>query len=124
MDFTSIVGIGIAHWLGDFVFQSRKVAEGKSKSFRILGQHVALYTATLAAVMVPVITQHHSLKSAIAYVLINGFMHFIIDATTSKATTYYWGKDEKSNFWNTVGLDQTLHWMHLLITYMGFFVWK
>lgn len=123
MDFVTIIGLTFAHWFADFVLQSRKIAETKSKSLRSLFTHVTLYTAALACVMVPILARQHNWKLIMAFILVNGFTHLVTDFATSKMSAAAYQKEDKSQFWQIIGFDQSLHWSHLLITYFGFFVW-
>jgi hypothetical protein len=123
MDFVTIIGLTFGHWFADFVLQSRRIAESKSSSLKSLFTHVALYTAALACVMVPILIQKHDLRLVLAFIVINGLCHLVTDFATSKMSAHAWKQEDKSNFWNIIGFDQSLHWSHLLITYFGFFVW-
>lgn len=123
MDFVTIIGLTFGHWFADFVLQTRKIAETKSKSLRSLFTHVTHYTLALAAVMVPILIRQYNWKLVVAFILVNGFTHLVTDFATSKMSAAAYQKEDKSQFWNIIGFDQSLHWSHLLITYFGFFVW-
>lgn len=123
MDFVTIIGLTFGHWFADFVLQSRKIAETKSSSFRSLFTHVALYTAALACVMVPILIRQYDFRLIVAFILINGFCHLVTDFGTSRMSAAAYQNEDKSQFWNIIGFDQSIHWSHLLITYFGFFVW-
>lgn len=123
MDFVTIIGLTFGHWFADFVLQTRKIAETKSKSLRSLFTHVALYTANIACVMVPILIRQYNWKLVVAFILVNGFCHLVTDFATSKMSAVAYQNEDKSQFWNIIGFDQSIHWSHLLITYFGFFVW-
>ena len=123
MDFTTIIGLAFGHWFADFVLQSRKIAESKSSSLRSLFTHVGLYTTALACVMGPILIMNHSWRLVLSFILVNGFCHLVTDFATSKMSAAAYKDEDKSQFWNVIGFDQSTHWSHLLITYFGFFVW-
>jgi hypothetical protein len=123
MDFITIIGLAFGHWFADFVIQSRKIAESKSSSLRSLFTHVGLYTTALACVMGPILIREHSWRLVLSFILLNGFCHLVTDFATSKMSAHAWQSEDKSQFWNIIGFDQSIHWSHLLITYFGFFVW-
>lgn len=123
MDFITIIGLTFGHWFADFVLQSRKIAESKSSSIGALCTHVTLYTAALACVMVPILIREHDWKLVVSFIGVNSFCHLVTDFATSKMSAAAYKDEDKSQFWNVIGLDQSTHWSHLLITYFGFFVW-
>jgi hypothetical protein len=91
------------HFLGDFILQSDKMAQNKSKSIKWLSAHVCVYTIPL-------------LLLGWKFALINGLAHWVVDFFTSKATTKLWEKKEVHYFFVVVGADQALHLTILLLT--------
>lgn len=90
------LGLLVAHWLGDFLFQSDDMAIRKSKEWDALTSHVLVYGITLWVVLmlaafglepwqvgpwVIVVT---------FYVFMNSLAHFVQDAITSRITARLW----------------------------------
>lgn len=92
------------HWLADFVLQTRWMAENKSKSWKALLLHVAVYTFCL-------------LVFGWKFALLNGSLHFVVDATTSRLTSWRWKAKDVWGFFVIVGFDQMLHILCLLETF-------
>lgn len=96
--------IFVIHFLFDWVFQTRKIAENKSKSVKVLAQHVAIYGAGLSLLTF--------FGFSWGWVIINTIAHFIVDYFTSKASTWAY-HNNKSLFWKIIGFDQMLHYLIL-----------
>lgn len=105
-----IWAILVTHYLYDWVFQSRFIAENKSKRLDVLTLHVLIYTVGLILLAV-------SSELTIAWALFNGAAHFIVDFFSSKLSAHYWSKGEHKKFWNTVGADQLIHYLILFGSY-------
>ena len=91
------------HFIGDFVLQSRWMGENKSKNWLALLAHVGVYTACLTPL-------------GFRYALLNGGIHFVVDAATSRVTSRMWEKKNVYGFFTVIGLDQMIHAMTLLST--------
>ena len=126
-----ILQIVFAHWFSDFVLQSGWMATNKSKNWLALGSHVATYTASLCftmmttgALLVPIV--YDDAPNAVIYamtprafylwVAINGVLHFVTDAITSRITSKLWVKGDMHNFFVVVGFDQLIHYTCLFAT--------
>lgn len=93
------------HFVADFICQSRKMGENKSKDFDILTQHVVIYTLVLF--MMLAIPLGIDLAARVAG--INGGAHLVIDFITSKITSYFHKENKMHLFFSTIGFDQYLH---------------
>lgn len=100
-----LVWILFAHWVGDFVLQSDRMAKGKSSSNEILTEHVATYTLVILIA-----------SMNLWYALLNGVIHFGIDWLTSRATSNIWKQGRIHDFFVAVGFDQYLHALTLIAT--------
>lgn len=111
-----LIFIFFLHWFGDFVLQSRNVAEKKSKSIKHLTIHVFFYVTAFS----PMVFSIGFGLNFIYFILLLFSTHWITDFITSKITTYFWGKKNIKAFFTTIGFDQFLHAVQLLILYYIF----
>jgi hypothetical protein len=114
IEISFIIAVLIAHWIGDFIFQSDYHAVNKSKSNAILMSHVLMYTAAIYWVgffFLPI-------ELAFAWAVANAILHFITDYFTSRLTTILWTKGDRHNFFVTIGADQTIHMISLFGSYV------
>jgi hypothetical protein len=109
----------LAHWVSDFVLQTRHMATRKSTSNYYLTMHVGVYSCAtmlfwslLFAVVVPITLQ----TGLIAFSVI--FMsHWMTDYFTSRQTSKYYKLEKYYQFFNVVGFDQVLHYVQLFLVY-------
>jgi hypothetical protein len=113
----------ISHWIADFVFQSDAQAKGKSKDWYLLLSHVFTYTLVLATcLLIPsmYIELQRNTFMFLWWLLVNGGLHFVIDAITSRVTSKLWAQGEVHNFFVIIGLDQLAHTLCLISTWIWF----
>ncbi len=138
-----ILQIVFAHWVSDFVLQSGWMATNKSHNWSALAAHVVTYTVSMATIMLIFITVTAYINMnntglyavlfaffpvAVGYFIvmwavINGVLHFITDAITSRITSKLWQKNDMHNFFVVVGLDQLVHYACLFITMIALTNW-
>ena len=137
-----ILNVMVAHWISDFVLQTSWMATSKSKNWFALLAHVATYTASMFVIQLILVVlfaiglslftlSDADINRAPVYilglnpnllwlwVLINGAMHFLTDAITSRLTSKLWSKQDFHNFFVIIGLDQLIHYSCLF----GTLVW-
>lgn len=85
------------HFLGDFIFQSDRMALNKSKSEAWLTLHVFTYCAVLAVF------------SNWKFWLFNFVAHYITDWISSRATSSLWKQEKRHAFFVVIGADQAVH---------------
>jgi hypothetical protein len=102
----------LAHWIADFICQTNWMAQNKSKSYKALSLHILSYTVALSLVMF-LLTQN---PNSFLYALINGSVHFVVDAITSRITSKLYAKGDVHNFFVVIGLDQAIHMVALVAT--------
>ena len=100
------------HWVADFVLQTRWMADNKSKRWDALGLHVGVYTLTFLLVMLFCANW----LIALQFCAINGALHFLTDAITSRVTSYFWKEKKVAAFFMVIGFDQFIHSSTLLLT--------
>jgi len=104
----------LAHYVGDFVLQSRAIATKKSSSILALSIHVAVYTATILAFSFLV---DFTAYQRSVFVIYNGLIHFITDYISSRITEKAWTNGNMEKFWDTIGFDQFIHIYSLYVLY-------
>lgn len=134
------------HWVGDFFFQHRWMGEGKGRNLLILLLHVLVYSVVMYVGMGVIIytLQSYSGIPMSEFIEQYGFTganqwdkdvfiwffigHFFVDIWTSKLTGLFYKKYIETNdkkwmglFWNTIGIDQLLHGVHIYLIYIIIF---
>lgn len=104
-----------AHFISDFVLQSRWVAENKAKNGQALMLHGFIYAVGLFAMLLVFPYWFGSgYYDLLFYVAINWFLHVHVDLITSQLTSYYY--ENKKVFWVCIGADQLIHGLCLINT--------
>jgi hypothetical protein len=106
------------HAFGDFFLQGSKLSRLKALKMPYLFEHVGIYTG-LFVVLSPIILGLTILQG-IAFSLLNGSFHLLIDYITGKYKMKYIETDE-SKYLTTIGIDHTLHIIILIGSYMILF---
>lgn len=107
----------ILHYCFDFVGQTRETAESKSYDLWVLYKHCfnyAFFITFYVSLYLVVIVKVDKLAVVEIFSLLF-FGHFIIDFVTSKLTKKFWLTNKKKHFWNTIGADQLLHSIILIV---------
>ena len=126
MNLNLIVILFVLHFLCDFLFQSRWMAENKGKNVLALSLHVLIYSLVLfiglysyREIVGPnILSLVDQIKGdqLLWFVVINFLLHFVTDLTTSQFTRYFWEKNDKHKFFAVIGFDQCVHQICLMIT--------
>ena len=108
--------IMVAHFVGGFLFQTQRMAEGKSQYTSVLLFHSLMYTVPLFAIA-PLIKHFMPEMRMWDWVVWNCVTHFLIDMVTSKmnhnwVAKYGFGR----HLFITVGADQLIHTSILFAT--------
>ncbi len=109
------------------------MGNNKSKNWWALTSHILVYTATLA-VFISIWAGYNGFTfwTTLTFFLVNGTLHFVTDAITSRLSGYAWKnrmlsqKVEDMNhyekmFWNVIGADQAIHALCLTVTAFAWF---
>ncbi len=122
MELWHILVLIFGHTVADFVFQTDEVAKGKSSDNGILFKHVATYICCLTLFASSIVVSTTPMLNFLGFLAINFAAHFITDYITSRLTTYFWKREDRHNFFVTIGFDQFAHLAVLLITYSALLV--
>ena len=98
-----IIAIIWIHFVADFILQSNHIATNKSKYIMCLVEHCCIYALPFFIL-------------GIKYALMNSLLHFVIDFSTSRIATYYYGRNRRRAFFITIGCDQAIHMTCLILT--------
>jgi len=114
MNLNVIIALLFGHFLGDFVFQSDRLALGKSKDSGILAQHVLVYIGvmTLVISLFDITSPMYPL-----WAIFNYFLHFVTDFISSRITSKLWASKKNHWFFVTIGADQLVHYLCLFGTW-------
>ena len=106
-----LITIIILHFISDFIFQTDYIAINKSTSWFVLFDHVTFYIFPFLLVF------------GWLYALVNFILHFATDAISSRVSSYFWKKDQRHWFFVTIGLDQAIHMLCLVMSYPLINLW-
>lgn len=102
------------HWLGDFVIQTRWMADNKSRKWEALCLHVFVYcfivTVGVGATML------FRYDNLCRFAMINFIAHLVVDSITSWASKMALALDKTHWFFAIVGADQFAHAATIIIT--------
>ncbi len=119
-----VLGIIIVHWFADFVLQTDKQAKGKSKNWSDLLAHTVNYSSVwlptmyiLFSISSPEKTAEWYVMNSIYFACITFLLHTITDYFTSRLNSKLWSEGKVHNFFVSVGFDQVLHYVQLLLTF-------
>jgi hypothetical protein len=118
------VFIVIMHWICDFVFQAEKWSLEKSKRLAPLLKHTLTYSSLW---VVPVWLMTYDFIGALWFSLITFLLHTITDYFTSKIVSakfeakYYGSPILNFGAFSTIGFDQVLHYIQLILTWYFIF---
>lgn len=118
----TILYLLLIHWVGDFLFQSVYMAENKSKSFKVLISHTALYSGIITVCLIFLLEL--TMTDVGIFGLVTFVTHTAIDYVTSKIISKKFANKEygtsipNTGAFTVIGIDQTLHYTQLFLTYI------
>ena len=120
MNVTIILVILFIHWVADFVFQTDKMAQGKSKNWGDLLRHTATYSFVFYVILpfyALYMGDKYVMWTGTQFVVITFIAHTLQDYFTSRLNSRLWEKKEVHYFFVSIGFDQFLHFAQLILTY-------
>lgn len=114
MIFYQLIALLGVHWFADFVTQTEEQAKGKSSSIRLLLEHTATYAAIMGAWSLIIVGPIFAGLFTVAMFV----THTPIDYVTSQINRNLWAKGEVHTFFVSVGFDQYLHQITIILALM------
>lgn len=119
---TTAIAIVLAHFIGDWLFQSREMAINKSKSFIVLMKHLSILSITMLASSM---TLDLPTRFCFLWIAMNLICHGIQDWFIWRIAGSHLMKSCSTNedaynkkfFWDIVGLDGALHYCTYFLSY-------
>ena len=108
------------HWFADFVCQTNKQAMGKSKAWEPLLSHTAMYSVVwfiVTMVLGCCLGESIVPLRMMWFAPITFLAHTATDYYTSRVNSVLATKEDKHDFFVSIGFDQFLHYAQLFITY-------
>lgn len=119
-----VIYILILHFLADFVFQTDKMAQGKSKNWSDLISHTITYSSTvwmgiglMCISHILLYKEHYSIWFCPLFAITTFVFHTAQDYITSRVNSKLWSDKKVHLFFVSIGFDQLLHFIQLLLTY-------
>jgi len=98
-----LIPLFFAHWIGDYVFQTSKMATQKSSHIGWLLIHVVVYTSVVGAGALLIF----SWREGVRFALVNGGLHLVTDFFTSRLAARF--SSTPRIFYPILGFDQFIH---------------
>jgi hypothetical protein len=125
INITTVLIILFIHWVADFLCQTDWQAQNKSKRMDALLAHTGIYSFVWMIPMMIMFTItsdaiHDSNwfdVKAICFCFITFVFHTLTDYFTSRLNTKLWNEKKVHWFFASIGFDQFLHFVQLLLTY-------
>lgn len=114
MTIIQLVGLVFAHFLGDFVFQTERMALNKWTSWDALRAHVQVYAACIMCVMAAL--PGTTVLGTVLFALSNGLLHMFTDRISSNVMKEAREASNQRKFFLALGADQTIHMMCFFLT--------
>lgn len=123
---TIVVFLLCAHYVGDYLLQTREMANNKSTSIKHLLKHVGVYTGSLVLLLLignfTNFAGQLDVVNILMYATFNGLIHFATDLYTSRAIKKAWETGQEYKTFSIMGLDQLIHSVSLIATIKLLFV--
>lgn len=117
---TFVIFILFAHYLGDYIIQTRKQADNKHHDLLQLFYHVGSYSLVIFGMLMLGNVFNFAgtldVMDVLRYTVLNFGLHFVTDFFTSKKVKQLWGDGRAHATFAVMGLDQFIHAFSLLAT--------
>ncbi len=114
-----LFAILIIHWFADFITQTDWQAKNKSKSNEALTEHVLVYSLVWfgATALYCGIFENNQFTKMMYFAPITFAFHWVTDYITSRINSSLLNKGKTHLFFVSVGFDQVLHYVQLILTF-------
>jgi len=112
----SLFIIFLGHWVGDFLFQTSKMAQQKRIGIKWLSIHVGVYSLVLFIFSL----FFFDAKTAVLFAGVNAILHWVTDFFTSRLSAKFSYKPRV--FYPIIGFDQFIHAVSLIYTFEFFYL--
>lgn len=119
----AVLSILFIHWYADFVAQTDKQATNKSSSIKYLLEHTLTYSLVWLVAGFVLSSKYFlygmniPIEKLFYFVGITFAAHTVTDFFTSKLNAHLWENKKIHSFFVSIGFDQYLHYLQLLLTY-------
>jgi hypothetical protein len=119
INLTVVILIIFIHWIADFVLQTDWEATNKSTNIKALLSHTLRYSVwwTVFIIIYGIFFHQLTILNALLFILITFIAHTITDYFTSRLNKKLWDTKQVHNFFVSIGFDQILHYVQLLLTF-------
>lgn len=114
----------VIHWVADFVMQTDEESKKKSTSWFFLLKHTFTYSivwmlpaCVIFGLMNRTETTAWYVSHTLFFVMITFMSHTVTDYFTSRLNSRLWEKGDVHNFFVSIGFDQILHYIQILLTF-------
>lgn len=115
-----VLGILLWHWVADFICQTDWQAKNKSKNNEALINHTVVYTVVwlpFVFLFLDSSVYFYHFQAAGWFLLVTFICHTAQDYVTSRINSKLWAENNVHWFFVSIGFDQFLHYVQLLLTY-------
>ena len=117
MNVILIISILTAHWICDYLLQSRRMAVEKSSNIKWLLLHVITYSSAMTFMLIIplswIIGKPIFILDVLVLFGIFSVPHLVVDFFTSKAAADFYKDQRYYWFFSILGLDQLLHYVSI-----------
>lgn len=110
----NVFALLLAHLIGDFFLQSDKMATEKSSNSRVLLLHVFVYMMPFVFIALYALP----FPAALMFLVVNFAAHYLTDSVSSRVTKTYYQQERRHEFFVTIGIDQFVHMVTLIVTFV------
>lgn len=119
MNSLTFILVVLIHWIADFVIQTDEQAKNKSSNIFYLIEHTSMYSCVWIILLVLLSCTGVLVISAgkiLIFGVITFLAHTVTDYFTSRLNSKLWAKGDVHNFFVSIGFDQVLHYVQLILT--------
>lgn len=113
IDIFIVLALLFTHFIGDFISQTDWMAKNKSRSNFALLSHTVIYTLHFFVLLMWILP----IELNLLFCTVIFILHTLTDYITSRINTKLWDNKQVHWFFCSIGFDQFLHFLQILLTY-------